>query len=77
MEQHDTSWRQLMLAAERVAEFCLTNGEPAEAAVDNHVAQLVSHCPGFLDHEYRQAYWQGLQNLRARTVSAASPSLHA
>ena len=52
------------------------SGEPAESAVDNHVAELVSNCPGFLDHEYRQAYWQGLQNLRARTVSTASPALH-
>jgi hypothetical protein len=55
-----------MLAAERVAECCLSRGEAAEKTVDAHLAELSHDCPGFADHEYRQAYWQGLQNLRQR-----------
>jgi hypothetical protein len=55
-----------MLAAERVVECCLSRGEPAESAVDDHLAELVNNCPGFEEHEYRQAYWQGLQNLRQK-----------
>jgi hypothetical protein len=66
MEQHNTSWDQLMRAAEQAAESTLNRGELAEQAVESHVAALVSHCPGFQEHEYRQAYWQGLQNLRQR-----------
>lgn len=65
MEQQN-SWEHLMAAAEGIASRFLYAG-PSPQRVEGDIVELMQHCPGFKDHEYRQAYWQGVQNLKQRT----------
>ena len=55
-----------MAAAEGVAGRFVYAG-PSPQRVDGDIDELMQRCPGFKEHEYRQAYWQGVQNLKART----------
>jgi hypothetical protein len=78
-QQHDQqahhrqqpTWDNLMTAAEGVVARFLYAG-PSPQRVDGDIIELTQRCPGFKDHEYRQAYWQSVQNLRHRTEESFS-----
>ncbi len=65
-QQIAAAWEHLMSAAEGVVGRFLYAG-PCPDRVDGDILELMQRCPGFKDHEYRQAYWQSVQNLRHRT----------
>src|SRR5689334_4524101 len=65
-QQQHPSWEHLMAAAEGVAGRFVYAG-PSPQRVDGDIVELMERCPGFKEHEYRQAYWQGVQNLKSRT----------
>ena len=66
--QQTTAWEHLMSAAEGVASRFQYAG-PSPDRVEGDILELRHRCPGFEEHEYRQAYWQGVQNLKHRTES--------
>jgi hypothetical protein len=68
-QQQHGSWEDLMSAAEGVAARFVYAG-PSPQRVDGDIVELMQRCPGFQEHEYRQAYWQGVQNLKSRTDNA-------
>jgi hypothetical protein len=74
MAEPHAAWTQLMSAAERLAHLA-PQGE-ASTAIEQHLAELEGNCPGFLHHEYRQAYWQGLQNVRQHGDADVAAAAH-
>jgi hypothetical protein len=70
-QHNNPSWENLMSAAEGVVARFLYAG-PSPQRVDGDILELTQRCPGFKDHEYRQAYWQSVQNLRHRTEESFS-----